>query len=171
MFEGWENFYLVTGGAAGALIGLMFVVATLGTGRSREESLRGASMYMTPTVVCFSVVMVVSAFIAVPHLASVAVAAILGAIAAAGTLYSVVICWRMTRRGGAPHWSDYWCYGYAPVVFYAALGGAAFAIAQGRAWAAVAVAATLMAVLLLAIRNAWDLVTWLAPTRNGGDSG
>ena len=34
MFEGWDNFYLVTGGAAGALIGLMFVVATLEIGRA-----------------------------------------------------------------------------------------------------------------------------------------
>jgi modulator of FtsH protease len=165
MFEGWENFYLVTGGAAGALIGLMFVVATLGTRASREESLRGASLYMTPTVVAFSVVMVVSAFVAVPHLTTASVAAVLGAIAGAGVIYSAVTCWRLTRRSGAPHWSDYWCYGYGPVVFYLAFGGAAAGVATGQPWSASAVAAVLMALLLLAIRNAWDLVTWLAPAR------
>ena len=43
-------------------------------------------------------------------------------------------------------------------------------MALGATWSAEAVAAVLMSTLLLAIRNAWDLVTWLAPARRGGDS-
>jgi hypothetical protein len=170
MFEGWDNFYLIIGGAAGALIGLMFVVATLGTGRNRDESLRGASIYMTPTVVSFSVVMVASALSAVPHLTTAAAASILGAIAATGAIYAAISLWRLVgprRRFQAPHWSDYWCYGYGPVVMYLALGGAATAVGLGAAWSAQAVAAVLLSILLLAIRNAWDLVTWLAPGRGG----
>lgn len=170
MFEGWDNFYLIIGGAAGALIGLMFVVATLGTGRNRDESLRGASMYMTPTVVSFSVVLLVSAMTGIPHLSTGAVAAFLGAIAAAGMVYSGVAAWRLTRAAAAPHWSDYWCYGYAPLAIYVALAGAAASAALGASWSAQAVAAVLMSTLLLAIRNAWDLVTWLAPANRGGDS-
>lgn len=167
MFEGWDNFYLIIGGAAGALIGLMFVVATLGTGRSREESLRGASIYMTPTVVSFSVVMVTSALTAVPHLTAHETAGGLGAIAAGGAAYAGVTLWRLVGpgRGRTPHWSDYWCYGFGPVVAYLALGAAAAAQGLGASWATQAVAAVLMSILLLAIRNAWDLVTWLAPTR------
>ena len=34
---------------------------------------------------------------------------------------------------------------------------------QASAWAATALAALLMALMLLAIRNAWDLITWMAP--------
>ena len=162
MFEGWDSFYLMVGGASGALIGLMFVVATLSAGRSREESLRGASIYMTPTVVSFTVVLVVSALTAVPRLATLPAAAALGALAAGGVVYAGFNAWRLTH-GQVPHWSDYWCYGYGPIVFYAALGAAAAAVGCGAAWAAQAVAATLLALLLLAIRNAWDLVTWLAP--------
>ena len=165
MFEGWDNFYLIIGGAAGALIGLMFVVATLSHGRDRAAALDGASLYMTPTVVGFSVVMVVSALAEAP-LTRLSVAALQGALAAAGVVYGAVIAWRLTHRN-APHWSDYWCYGYAPLAAYVALVGAAAAVALGADWGPRAVAAVLMSVLLLAIRNAWDLVTWLAP---GGDT-
>lgn len=162
MFEGWDNYYLIIGGAAGALIGLMFVVATLGTGRNRDESLRGASIYMTPTVVAFSVVLVVAAFTDVPHLAPEAWAAGLGAIGGAGALYAAANL-RRIYGGKAPHWTDYWCYGWAPLACYLALGAAAASTAAGAPWAEHAVAAVMMAILLLAIRNAWDLVTWLAP--------
>ena len=37
MFEGWENFFLIVGPSAGALIGLMFVVVTLSQGRDRQQ--------------------------------------------------------------------------------------------------------------------------------------
>jgi hypothetical protein len=58
------------------------------------------------------------------------------------------------------------------VPFYQLTGGAAaspigllFIVAFRWAHAGDAVALTGLAVLLLAIRNAWDLVTWLAPRR------
>ena len=41
MFEGWENFYLIVGPSAAALIGLMFVVVTLTAGRDREQTGNG----------------------------------------------------------------------------------------------------------------------------------
>jgi len=33
MFQHWDSYYLLLGSAAGALIGLLFVVATLSAGR------------------------------------------------------------------------------------------------------------------------------------------
>ena len=45
MFEGWENFYLIVGPSAGALIGLMFVVVTLTAGRERDQTERGKHLY------------------------------------------------------------------------------------------------------------------------------
>jgi hypothetical protein len=108
---------------------------------------------------------VVSALTAVPRLAASTVAMALGALAVAGVVYASTVVWRLTRRKSPqpPHWSDYWCYGYGLVALYLALGAAALAVALGAVWSAHAVAAVMMATLLLAIRNAWDLVTWLAP--------
>ena len=60
MFEGWENFYLIVGPSAGALIGLMFVVVTLTAGRDREQTERGKHLYTSPIVWHLAVVLVLS---------------------------------------------------------------------------------------------------------------
>ena len=60
MFEGWENFYLIVGPSAGALIGLMFVVVTLTAGRDRQQTERGKHLYTSPIVWHLAVVLVLS---------------------------------------------------------------------------------------------------------------
>ena len=65
-------------------------------------------------------------------------------------------------RSERPHWSDFWCYGVAPVVVCLALALACGAAAAGVGSAPYAAALVLLALLMLAIRNAWDLVTFLA---------
>ena len=72
------------------------------------------------------------------------------------------------RRQGptAPHWTDFWCYGCAPGVFYLGLITAAVALGMSVSWGQDALAAALLALLLLTIRNAWDLVVAIAPIAN-----
>src|SRR3954463_2184145 len=60
MFEGWENYYLMVGSSAGALIGLMFVVVTLTAGRDRGEVERGKHLYTSPIVWHLAGVLVLS---------------------------------------------------------------------------------------------------------------
>src|SRR6476659_1768649 len=60
MFEGWENFYLIVGPSAGALIGLMFVVVTLTAGRERDQTERGKHLYTSPIVWHLAVVLLLS---------------------------------------------------------------------------------------------------------------
>ena len=59
MFEGWKEFYLMAGGAAAVLIGLIFVVISLMQDRSRSSVLQGSRLYMGPIVlgVCFVLVL------------------------------------------------------------------------------------------------------------------
>jgi hypothetical protein len=64
---------------------------------------------------------------------------------------------------GAPHWTDLWFYGVFPSFLYVALAGVAVGLWSGQGWAVHGIAAVTTAVLLLSIRNEWDLVTWLAP--------
>jgi hypothetical protein len=68
MIFGWSNFYFLIGSAAAGLIGLTFVVVTLTAGRERAASLRGAGLYLTPTVVHFVTVFAISAVTMVPGL-------------------------------------------------------------------------------------------------------
>jgi hypothetical protein len=165
MFEGWDSYFLLIGGAAGALIGLLFVVASLPSGLEREQRMRGASLYMTPTVFTFAVVMVVSGAGLAPRLGTEAVATVLAICALAGAVHLGAVCHAIGSRKtpAPPHWSDVWMYGALPLVLYLALGASAAAVALALSWAAEAVGAASLALLLVGVRNAWDLVTWLAP--------
>jgi hypothetical protein len=165
MFAGWDNFYLMIGGAAGGLIGLLFVVATLTGGFDPDKAQRGSALYLTPTVFHFAVVLATAAITAAPRLDVRIVAALLGVAGVWGFTQSFIIAHRLHRdQGPEPaHWSDFWCYGCAPGVIYLGELGAVAAIALGAPWAPDALAATLLILLLLSIRNAWDLVTAIAP--------
>ena len=61
MFEHWGEFYLMAGGAAAVLIGLIFVVISLMQDRSRESVLTGSKLYMGPIVLGVSFALVLSA--------------------------------------------------------------------------------------------------------------
>lgn len=172
VFEGWSDFYLVTGTAAATLIGLLFVIVSLSESRDRAQLLRATSIYMTPTALHFAVVLTISAMaLAPPRLAVAVRLLVVGVAALTGLGNAVWACLGMSRwtSGAAPpHWSDFWLYGAAPTVLYLALSAAAVALGARASWACGATAITLLALLLLGIRNAWDLVTWMAPARGAG---
>ena len=165
MFHGWEDYYLLVGSAGAALTGLLFVVATLNTNMERSQALVGASLYITPIVLNLAMIVVLSGAAMVPEIGRVAYGIIAGAIAVIGVLWSAraFLGIRRGAAGNAPHWTDSWFYGAAPTFLYLLLGGAAAYLLAVPASGVEAFAALVMALLLLCIRNAWDLVTWLAP--------
>ena len=172
MFQGWDSFFQISGEAAATLTGLLFVVVTL-TGRSdRPRMLRAVSIYLTPTVLHFAVVLTISALAVAPRLATGGRAVVVGVAALIGLGNAIWACRGMAyRTPGAepPHWSDFWLYGAAPTALYAGLLAAAVVLAARVDWAVHALAAVLIALLLLGIRNGWDLITWMAPVR-GSDT-
>lgn len=170
MFEGWDSFYLLIGGAAGGLIGLLFIVVTLIRGDDTGSKLRGASVFMTPTVAHLAMVLTLSALAAAPRIQTTVAGAIFCACA--------LICLGFTGRAllmlltgsvQATHWSDIWGYGVAPFAACLALAASAASLWFAPGWAAPGIAFSVVAILLIAIRNAWDLVTWI--TAKGGDMG
>jgi hypothetical protein len=168
MFRDWDEYYLLVGGAAGALIGLLFVVVTLTAGLRRDTVERGQSVFMTPTVVHFAAVLTVAALAMAPGVPPRVAGALLIGLGGLGALYAAVTTWRL-RTGEIVHWSDSWGYGVAPLVFYLALavaGGAALAAPRPAAYA---VAAASLALLFTGVRNAWDLITWIVPRRGAAD--
>ena len=165
MFERWDNFYILVGSAAGALIGLLFIVVTLTAGMDRDQALRGASRYMTPTVVQLTTVLLIAAVASAPVEPGLQ-RAVLAVLALLMMVWALVNAWRMFFQpvGGQPaHWTDPWFYAVAPAGTYLAL--AAFAGLGGGSAFGVGVMAVV--ILVLGIRNAWDLITWIAPGRPG----
>jgi hypothetical protein len=166
MFEDWENFYILIGSAAGALIGLLFVVVTLAgnMGLDRTRMLWAADLFMTPTVVMFCTVLVTGALATAPRLKPAVQLGVIGAMAVAGMAYGAWISLAIRRRRDqTAHWSDLWYYGVAPGAAFAGLGLADALYGAVPGLFAYGVGAMMIAMLLLGIRNAWDLITWMAP--------
>jgi hypothetical protein len=164
MFDGWDNFYIIIGSTSGALVGVMFVVATLTAGLEEGHATRGAQIYITPIVFHFTVVVVISALSAVPGLTPEAVGVVLVVCAAAGLIYATVTMFRVFLvkvRDAAPDRSDKIWYGILPVAAYLLLTGAAAAIWLAPKIAAHAIGAAAFLLLLIGIRDAWDLATFL----------
>jgi len=167
VLQGWDNFYYLIGSASGGLIGLMFVVMTLTAGRERSRILRGSSLYMTPTIVHFGVVLAISAIAMAPALPPAPRGVAFGLFALSGLAASTrgyLGIVKLQKASEPPHWSDLWCYGVAPVGMYLGLTAVIAAAFWGRSsWAPYAMGGLLLSLLLLGIRNAWDLVTWMTP--------
>lgn len=165
MFEGWENYYLMIGSSAGALIGLMFVVVTLTAGRDRAEIERGKHLYTSPIVWHLAVILTLSGGAAVPNISARIFALASLGLAALGFGWGIRSAVGIARRPGAVDSAgfDMFWYGLAPAIVYIGLGVAAFATLAAAAWGTTAIAAALMALLLVSIHAEWDLVTFLAP--------
>ena len=165
MFEGWENFYLIVGPSAAALIGLMFVVVTLTAGRERDQTERGKHLYTSPIVWHLAVVLVLSGAAVAPTIHPKLFGIVSAGLALLGIAMGVrsAIGIHRAQYTGADSMFDMWWYGIIPGVVYVGLGAAAAVVLAGSSWSASAVAAALMALLLVSIHAEWDLVTFLAP--------
>ena len=169
MFEGWDNFYFMIGSAGAGLVGLLFVVVTLTPGGDRSRVERGQRMYMTPIALAFALVLSISAVAVAPGLSRWESGALIAVLAAAGLVNGVKATIALAQPRPEivepPHWSDFWMYGVAPTAIYAGLILAALGAGAGLVGAVDGLAALVLALLLVCLRNAWDLVTWIAPLR------
>ena len=66
--QGWHEFYELIGSAAAALLGAMFVVASIGTGFLTQDRAGEVRLFLTPTVVQLSTVLFGCALALVPSL-------------------------------------------------------------------------------------------------------
>ena len=167
MFDGWSNFFLMAGGAAAVLIGLIFVVISLMRDAPRSQVLAGSRLYMGPIVLGVSFVLALSAAALTPGLTRNEFAAITGAVALWGLVRGILSTAGIGRLKQV-HWTDLWFYGVFPVLLYLALGLVAIGLWRDLWWAQKGVAAVVTAALLLAIRNEWDLITWITPRSENG---
>ena len=163
MFDGWHEFSLLIGSAAAVLIGLIFVVISLMQDRSRSSVLAGAQLYMGPIVLGVSFVLVLSAAALMPGMTRLRFAAGAGVVALWGLVRGIASIIGIARLKDEVHWTDVWFYGVLPSLLYLVLAAVALAFWKRWSWAEHGVAVVITLELLLAIRNEWDLITWIAP--------
>ncbi len=166
---GWQNFYIIIGGAAATLTGLMFVVITLIAGLERETSTldAGVAAFNTPTIVHFGVVLLVAAILSAPWPAYSFLSLLLVLVGLAGVLYLSVV---MRRMRSVPDYQtplkDWLWYFVFPLIAYIVLIAAAILLPANPALVLYFVGAVMVALLFLGIHNAWDLVIFLAIERS-----
>ncbi len=162
MPEAWETYYLMVGSSAGALIGLLFVVVTLSSEGDPTQLSMAQRIFMSPTIFHFVTVLVVSCAAVVSTLPPAAMAIVIAVTAAIGVVTSAGALARLA--GGqveVTHVTDYVYYGALPAIAHLWLLVTAWLVWQGADFAEYSVAIGTMALLLLGIRDAWDLATWL----------
>lgn len=167
---GWGNFYQVTGAAAAALTGLQFIVQTLlasnafrpVTGSDPEG---GTAAFGTPTVVHFSLALILSAILCAPWPGYGGLRATLGVLSAGALVYSAVVLRRARRQTSyTPELEDWVWHILLPAAAYAAVLLAALLLARAAEGLLFVIAAATLLLLCIGIHNAWDTVTYLTFT-------
>ena len=159
---GWENFYVIVGSSAGALIGLQFVVITLIAELPAVKDVeRASSAFATPTIVHFGAVLLLSAIINAPWPGIIAAAIAWGALGVFGLIYEFIVARRMrVQTAYSPLFEDWLFHVLLPFAAYVILAASAF-VARSHVQAALfSVAAAALILLFIGIHNAWDAVTY-----------
>jgi hypothetical protein len=159
---GWENFYVIVGSSAGALVGLQFVVITLIADMPvKQDVAEAGNAFSTPAVVHFGSVLLLAALLSAPWSGITAAAVLYGVVGLAGVVYSVVVARRMREQTVyQPVFEDWLFHGILPLAAYATLAVSAYATRLYVREALFAAAAAALLLLFIGIHNAWDAVTY-----------
>ena len=172
LLSDWQNFYMIMGTAAATLTGLMFVVTTLIAGIDAHLSTLNAavSAFNTPTVVHFGTVLLLAGILSAPWQTFSSLSLLLGLLGLGMVFYSIIVLWRMWRVPNYLSTLEDWLWYMAfPLIANILLIVAAFVLPKNPSSALYLVGSTMMLLLLVGIRNAWDMVTFLAVERAHSD--
>ncbi len=163
----WHDFFVLLGTAAGTLVGLLFVAATVSSGVFSLERRAPLRMFLSATVVHFSSVLAASLIMLLPLTSWLLLGVIVLLCALVGLGYSVLTVRDVVRDGLITNvdWEDRTWYGVLPFLTYVAELVTGIALTCGIA-AGCAVLAACMGLLLVAgIHNAWDITVWTISRR------
>jgi hypothetical protein len=157
----WDSFYVIMGSAAGALIGLQFVVLTLIADRPHTGSAEAGAAFGSPTVVHFGVVLFLAALLHAPWQTINIVATLWGLLGFGGIVYSVIVVRRMRKQAAyEPIFEDWLCHVALPFAAYAILALSSFAAPSYTREALFGVGGVTLLLLFVGIHNAWDGVSY-----------
>lgn len=157
----WDSFYVIVGSAAGALIGLQFVVLTLIAERPPTGAAEAGAAFGSPTIVHFGAVLFLSALLHAPW-QTITVAEILwGLLGLGGMVYTVIVARRMCKQPVyQPVFEDWLFHVALPVFAYAILALTSFAASSHTREALFGVGGAALLLLFIGIHNAWDSVAY-----------
>jgi hypothetical protein len=156
--EEWSNFYVITSAAAATLLGLLFVVITLAAGRRLKYTTPHIRLYLTPAVIYFSSVLLMSALLTVPNQTRLTAVICICLEGAVGLGYSGSLAIR--RGAGSAFYearSDLFPYVLFPFAAYALMVAGGLLLLRRPEIGLDLVAAGMLVLLGIAIRNSWSI--------------
>lgn len=149
----WVNFYVITSSAAGTLLGLLFVVITFAAVRGRKDT-PSIRTYLTPTVIYFTSVLLMSALLTVPGQTRLTAAICICLGGTVGVVYSGSLA---IRRGiSFYNRSDLFPYVVFPFIAYSLMVAGGLLLLSWPQNGLNLVAAGILMLLVVAIRNSWS---------------
>jgi len=166
LLERWANFYLITSAAAATLIGLLFVVITLAAER-RVADVAKIPIYLTPTIVYYASVLGVAVLLTFPNHTRLTATLCICLMGVVGSVYSGSFF--IGRGVKKSHYErrDLIPYAVFPFAAYGlvVLGGVLLLHDPQRGLTLVA--AGMLSLLAVAIRNSWAIAVEVVSTRPG----
>jgi len=158
----WQNFYVIVGSSAGALIGLQFVVLTLIASRPvGAGTAQAGHAFATPTIVHFGAVLLLAGMVSAPWQAITPAAVMWGLLGFSGMVYAAIVVRRMRRQAAyKPVFEDWLFHVLLPLAAYVTLAVTAFAAHWYLREALFGIGAVALLLLFVGIHNAWDAVTY-----------
>jgi hypothetical protein len=158
----WENFYVIVGSSAGALIGLQFVVLTLIANRPiGAGTAQAGHAFATPTIVHFGTVLLLAGMLSAPWQEIAPAAVLWGLLGLSGMVYAAVVVRRMRRQAAyKPVFEDWLFHVLLPFAAYTTLAVTAFATRSHVREALFGIGTASLLLLFIGIHNAWDAVTY-----------
>ena len=156
------------GSSAAALVGLMFVVITLITrAEAREietdQRMEGVATYSTPTVTHFGAALFVAAVLNAPWPLLVDAAVLVGLCGLFGVIYVLRVIMRTKRLTAYnPDREDWLWYTVVPLIAHGAVLTGALLLPITPVRGLFVLAGGVVLLIFTGIRNAWDVVTYLA---------
>jgi hypothetical protein len=166
MFHDWTNLFVITGPTGAQLIGLLFVVVTLGNGWSAKESEQAIRAFVTPTLVNFSGVLFEAVVVLAPWPTYWPAAILLGLGGLAGLSYRIHAVLLRGQTGIVVLRGLSWiAYNGVPLLANFSLICGAVGLYYERAFAPFAIAGASALQLAAGIFGAWDVTLWILSNR------
>ena len=161
LLAGWDNFFVITGGAAGGLAGLTFVVISLAADAHRVKHI-AVKAFVTPTIVHFGAVLALAAYLSMPRHTVLSLSLGVGVVGFAGLAYIVTIAASIHRLKGDynPVFEDWLWNVILPALCFCVLLSMALLFQVRPKQFLYGVAGAIMLLMIVGIHNAWDIAVW-----------
>jgi hypothetical protein len=165
--EHWHEFYTLLGTASATMVGLLFVAATVGSGAFTADRRAPLRVFLSASVVHFSGILAISLIVLAPLRSEALFGALVVICSLFGLGYCVVTLRDMINDGlyRSIDPDDRVWYAFAPIVSYLCEAASGVGLAMAADWGAAALAASMGIVLVVGLRNAWDITVWAITRR------